>query len=284
MGPIQAPDFCSEATRKKAAAINARITANNAALADARREREEVLKTVKDMAAARVADLDSLMTCDPDPAPDDNGEVTRAERNLRKANVLFLRQEIEILHDVPTIEAAIAADRADALLAVEKDLASTVARVKAGLEKLGFGRFIASKPHIPCPRLGTFGPPARDYVIEFVYSNDEVAKLEAERQAILAHVPAVPNGDRFIFSGGPRFDLDARRQAVLSNRLTQANGNAAIAQAEAKLREALGVAVNAPTVAEERRHNYPAQDTRRLTTPRRQSHLIGEEFSGWITD
>ena len=165
---------------------------------------------------------------------------------MRLATVADLRAEIEILHDVPTIEAAIAADRAAALIIVEKELADTIAKVKAGLTKLGFGRFLALKPQVSCPGLGTWAPVARDYVTEFLYSNIEIEALEAKRQSILFSCPC-PNGDRFIYSSGPRFDLEARREAILSNRIPEADGNAvAIAATEQKLRELITLPRSSP--------------------------------------
>ncbi|MEI8372476.1 MAG: hypothetical protein WCJ35_06545 [Planctomycetota bacterium] len=124
MNLMRIPDYATPAPRQAAEAINGRITEAEALLAEARRQADEAKTQAVD-----------VMTCDPDQA-------TQAAGNLRRAEIAYLRSEIEIRRDVRTLESFIGVDRAATLRAVEAEITTTISEIKAGLDKLGFRLFL----------------------------------------------------------------------------------------------------------------------------------------------
>jgi hypothetical protein len=198
---------------------------------------------------------------------------------LRLAEIAYLREEIRIRGDVPTIGAAIAADFADALAKAEGELAAEIARVKEGLRGLGFAELVDTPAYRTV--LGSFGPqfPAPCDVLVGGW-HPGIAELAARRQAILSSCP-------------PPVHVNA----------------AAIVQAEGKLRELIRPVDRAQAAADliERskaaslemfagmaravdRHTHAQigesvqADTRRPAppTPARRLQRIGGEWSGGI--
>jgi len=121
---LRIPDYATPPTRQAAEAINGRITEAEALLAEARRQADE--------ASTQAVDI---MTADPVAA-------TQAAVNLRRAEIAYLRAEIEIRRDVRNLETSIGVDRAAALRAVEAEITATTSEIKTGLDKLGFRPFL----------------------------------------------------------------------------------------------------------------------------------------------
>ena len=131
MNLMRIPDYATLATRQQADSVNGRIIEAESLLSEARRQADEAK-----------AQAVNVMTCDPDQA-------TQAAGNLRRAEIAYLRSEIEIRGDVRNLDASIGVDRAAALRAVEAEIKATISEIKAGLEGLGFRPFL----ELPDPML-----------------------------------------------------------------------------------------------------------------------------------